>query len=122
MQDKQGGELTLAILVERFRRRVHEVSVGNPQVLTKKIEGQVHEPVEKQIIAAPEEFLGPVAQLLAARTGRMINMVNMINNGTGRARIECKIRSRGLIGFRTEFLSTTGVVVSLTSLQRLPRP
>jgi GTP-binding protein len=98
------GELALAILVEQMRREGYELTVGKPQVVTKKVDGKVHEPVEELTIDTPEEFLGPVTQLLAARKGRM---TNMINNGTGWVRIEFKVPSRGLIGFRTEFLTTT---------------
>lgn len=98
------GELALAILVEQMRREGYELTVGKPQVVTKKIEGKVHEPVEDLTIDTPEEFLGAVTQLLAARKGRMVNMTN---NGTGWVRIEFKVPSRGLIGFRTEFLTTT---------------
>lgn len=98
------GELALAILVEQMRREGYELTVGKPQVVTKKIDGKIHEPVEDLTIDTPEEFLGPVTQLLAARKGRMVNMTN---NGTGWVRIEFKVPSRGLIGFRTEFLTTT---------------
>ena len=98
------GELALAILVEQMRREGYELTVGKPQVVTKKIDGKVHEPVEDLTIDTPEEFLGAVTQLLAARKGRMVNMTN---NGTGWVRIEFKVPSRGLIGFRTEFLTTT---------------
>ena len=98
------GELALAILVEQMRREGYELTLGKPQVVTKKIDGKVHEPVEDLTIDTPEEFLGAVTQLLAARKGRMVNMTN---NGTGWVRIEFKVPSRGLIGFRTEFLTTT---------------
>jgi GTP-binding protein len=98
------GELALAILVEQMRREGYELTVGKPQVVTKKVDGKLHEPVEELTIDTPEEFLGPVTQLLAARKGRMTNMTN---NGTGWVRIEFKVPSRGLIGFRTEFLTTT---------------
>ena len=98
------GELALAILVEQMRREGYELTVGKPQVVIRKVDGKVHEPVEDLTIDTPEEFLGPVTQLLAARKGRM---TNMINNGTGWVRIEFRVPSRGLIGFRTEFLTTT---------------
>lgn len=98
------GELALAILVEQMRREGYELTVGKPQVVTKKIDGKTHEPVEDLTIDVPEEFLGAITQLLAARKGRMLNMTN---NGTGWVRIEFKVPSRGLIGFRTEFLTTT---------------
>ena len=98
------GELALAILVEQMRREGYELTVGKPQVVIRKVDGKVHEPVEDLTIDTPEEFLGPVTQLLATRKGRM---TNMINNGTGWVRIEFRVPSRGLIGFRTEFLTTT---------------
>jgi GTP-binding protein len=98
------GELALAILVETMRREGYELTVGKPQVVTKKIDGKLSEPVEELTVDVPEEFLGPVTQLLAARKGRMLNMTN---NGTGWVRVIFKVPSRGLIGFRTEFLTTT---------------
>lgn len=98
------GELALAILVEQMRREGYELTVGKPQVVTKKVDGKLHEPIEELTIDVPEEFLGAVTQLLAARKGRMINMTN---NGTGWVRMEFKVPSRGLIGFRTEFLTIT---------------
>ncbi len=98
------GELALAILVEQMRREGYELTVGKPQVVTKKIDGKLHEPTEELTIDVPEEFLGAVTQLLASRKGRMINMTN---NGTGWVRMEFKVPSRGLIGFRTEFLTIT---------------
>jgi GTP-binding protein len=98
------GELALAILVEQMRREGYELTVGKPQVVTKKIDGKLHEPTEELTIDVPEEFLGAVTQLLAARKGRMLNMTN---NGTGWVRMEFKVPSRGLIGFRTEFLTIT---------------
>ena len=98
------GELALAILVEQMRREGYELTVGKPQVVTKKIDGKLHEPVEDLTIDVPEEHLGAVTQLLASRKGRMLNMSN---NGTGWVRMEFKVPSRGLIGFRTEFLTTT---------------
>ena len=98
------GELALAILVEQMRREGFELTVGTPPVVTKKIDGKLHEPTEELTIDVPEEFLGAVTQLLASRKGRMINMTN---NGTGWVRMEFKVPSRGLIGFRTEFLTIT---------------
>jgi GTP-binding protein len=98
------GELALAILVEQMRREGYELTVGKPQVVTKRIDGKLNEPVEDLTIDAPEEFLGAITQLMAARKGRM---VNMSNHGTGWVRMEFKVPSRGLIGFRTEFLTTT---------------
>jgi len=98
------GELALAILVEQMRREGYELTVGKPQVVTREVDGNVHEPVERLTIDAPEEFLGPVTQLLAARRGRMEQMTN---HGTGWVRMEFLVPSRGLIGFRTEFLTGT---------------
>jgi len=98
------GELQLAVLVEMLRREGFELTVGKPQVVTRMIDGKVHEPVEAVSIDVPEEFLGVVTQLLSLRKGRLIQMVN---HGTGWARIDYKVPSRGLIGFRTEFLTET---------------
>lgn len=98
------GELALAILVEQMRREGYELTVGKPQVVTKKVDGKTHEPFEHLTIDAPEEYLGAITQLLAARKGRMENMAN---HGTGWVRMEFIVPSRGLIGFRTEFLTTT---------------
>lgn len=98
------GELALAILVENMRREGFELTVGKPQVVTKKVNGKLHEPFEHLTIDAPEEYLGAVTQLLAARRGRMEGMTN---HGTGWVRMEFTVPSRGLIGFRTEFLTTT---------------
>jgi len=98
------GELALAILVENMRREGFELTVGKPQVVTKKVDGKLHEPFEHLTIDAPEEYLGAVTQLLAARRGRMEGMTN---HGTGWVRMEFTVPSRGLIGFRTEFLTTT---------------
>jgi len=98
------GELALAILVENMRREGFELTVGKPQVVTKKIDGVVHEPFEHLTVDVPEEYLGAVTQLLAARKGRMENMTN---HGTGWVRMEFVVPSRGLIGFRTEFMTTT---------------
>ena len=98
------GELQLAVLVEQMRREGFELTVGKPQVVTKEIDGQLLEPVERVTIDVPEEHLGAVTQLLAARKGRMENMVN---HGTGWVRLDYLVPSRGLIGFRTEFLTET---------------
>jgi GTP-binding protein len=98
------GELQLAVLVEMMRREGFELTVGKPQVVTREIDGVLHEPVERVAIDAPEEYLGVVTQLLALRKGRMQNMVN---HGTGWIRMEQLIPARGLIGFRTEFLTET---------------
>ncbi|HET7397641.1 MAG TPA: translational GTPase TypA [Intrasporangium sp.] len=98
------GELALAILVEQMRREGYELTVGKPQVVTREVDGKVHEPVERLTIDTPEEFLGPITQIMAARKGRMEQMTN---HGTGWIRMEFLVPSRGLIGFRTEFLTET---------------
>ena len=98
------GELALAILVEQMRREGFELTVGKPQVVTQQIDGKLHEPVERLTIDCPEDFLGTVTQLLAVRKGRMEHMTN---HGTGWVRMEFVVPSRGLIGFRTEFLTET---------------
>ena len=98
------GELQLAVLVEMMRREGFELTVGKPQVVTREIDGKLHEPVERVAIDAPEEYLGVITQLLALRKGRMENMVN---HGTGWIRMEHLVPARGLIGFRTEFLTET---------------
>jgi GTP-binding protein len=98
------GELALAVLVENMRREGFELTVGKPQVVTKTIDGSVHEPYEELTIDVPEEFLGAITQLMAARKGRM---ESMSNHGTGWVRMIFIVPSRGLIGFRTEFLTLT---------------
>ncbi|GAA1520328.1 translational GTPase TypA [Dactylosporangium maewongense] len=98
------GELALAILVEQMRREGYELTVGKPQVVTREVDGKVHEPVERLTIDAPDEYLGAITQLLATRKGRMEQMVN---HGTGWIRMEWLVPARGLIGFRTEFLTDT---------------
>jgi GTP-binding protein len=98
------GELALAILVEQMRREGYELTVGKPQVVTREIDGRTCEPVERLTIDAPEEYLGTVTQLLATRKGRMEQLVN---HGTGWVRMEWLVPARGLIGFRTEFLTET---------------
>ena len=98
------GELALAILVEQMRREGYELTVGKPQVVTKTIDGKLHEPVERLTIDTPEEHLGAITQILAARKGRMEQMTN---HGTGWIRMEFLVPSRGLIGFRTQFLTET---------------
>lgn len=98
------GELALAILVEQMRREGYELTVGKPQVVTKIIDGKVHEPVERLTVDCPEEYLGAITQLLAVRKGRMEHMTN---HGTGWIRMEFVVPARGLIGFRTEFLTET---------------
>ncbi len=98
------GELALAILVEQMRREGYELTVGKPQVVTREVDGKIHEPVERLTIDTPEEFLGAITQIMAARKGRMEQMTN---HGTGWIRMEFLVPSRGLIGFRTEFLTET---------------
>jgi GTP-binding protein len=98
------GELQLAVLVETMRREGFELTVGKPQVLTREIDGVVHEPLERASIDIPEEFLGVATQLLALRKGRLEQIVN---HGTGWARMEYLVPARGLVGFRTEFLTET---------------
>ncbi|MGI8310200.1 translational GTPase TypA [Saccharopolyspora hattusasensis] len=98
------GELALAILVETMRREGFELTVGKPQVVTRTIDGQLCEPFERLTIDAPEEHLGAVTQLLAGRKGRM---ETMDGHGTGRIKLEYVVPARGLIGFRTEFLTET---------------
>ncbi|GAA2067027.1 translational GTPase TypA [Williamsia deligens] len=98
------GELALAILVEQMRREGFELTVGKPQVVTRQIDGKLHEPFEHLTIDVPEEYLGAVTQLLAARKGRMGDMTN---HGSGWVRMEFTVPSRGLIGFRTDFLTET---------------
>ncbi|GAA2446410.1 translational GTPase TypA [Streptomyces glaucus] len=98
------GELALAILVEQMRREGYELTVGKPQVVTREIDGKTYEPVERMTIDVPEEHMGAVTQLMGVRKGRMDNMSN---HGSGWVRMEFVVPSRGLIGFRTEFLTQT---------------
>jgi len=98
------GELQLAVPVEMLRREGFELTVGKPEVVTRMIDGKLHEPMENVSIDVPEGFLGIVTQLLALRKGRLVQMVN---HGTGWARVDYTVPSRGLIGFRTEFLTET---------------
>jgi GTP-binding protein len=98
------GELQLAVLVELMRREGFELTVGKPQVVTRRLDGRMHEPVERMTIDVPEEYVGVVTQLLALRKGRMEQMVN---HGTGWVRMDYLVPARGLIGFRTEFLTET---------------
>ncbi len=107
------GELQLAVLVESMRREGYELTVGKPQVVTREVGGELHEPIERLSIDVPEDYLGVVTQMLALRKGRMENMVN---HGTGWVRIEFLVPTRGLIGFRTEFITETrgaGIMHSL---------
>ncbi len=98
------GELQLAILVEMMKREGFELTVGKPQVVTRVIDGKLHEPVERLSVDIPEDYLGVVTQLMALRKGRM---EQMINHGTGWVRMDYLVPARGLIGFRTEFLTET---------------
>ncbi|MTD46673.1 translational GTPase TypA [Conexibacter sp. W3-3-2] len=98
------GELQLAVLVEMMRRESYELTVGKPQVVTREIDGKVHEPIERMTIDVPEDYVGVVTQLLALRKGRL---EQMINHGTGWVRMDYLVPARGLIGFRTEFLTET---------------
>ena len=98
------GELQLAVLVEMMRREGFELTVGKPQVVTRMVDGKLHEPMERLTIDSPEEYLGVITQLMALRKGRMEQMVN---HGTGWIRMDYRVPSRGLIGFRTEFLTET---------------
>ena len=98
------GELQLAILVELMRREGFELTVGKPQVVTRLVDGKLHEPMERLTVDAPEDYLGVLTQLMALRKGRLEQMVN---HGTGWIRLEYVVPSRGLIGFRTEFLTET---------------
>ena len=98
------GELALAVLVELMRREGYELTVGKPQVVTREIDGRRCEPVERMSVDAPEDYVGVITQLLAMRKGRLEQMVN---HGTGWVRMEYLVPARGLIGFRTEFLTET---------------
>jgi GTP-binding protein len=98
------GELALAILVEQMRREGYELTVGKPQVVTKEVDGKLHEPMERLTIDAPEEYLGTITELLANRKGRL---ESMSNHGSGWIRMEFVVPARGLIGFRTDFLTET---------------
>ena len=98
------GELQLAILIEMMRREGYELSVSQPETITKTVGGKVHEPMENLVIDCPEDFIGVVTQKLGNRKGRMMKMSN---HGHGRVRMEFRIPSRGLIGFRSEFLTDT---------------
>jgi GTP-binding protein len=98
------GELQLAILIEMMRREGYELSVGKPRILTRTVDQDRHEPVESLVVDCPEEYIGVVTEKVGARKGRMTKMVN---HGSGRVRMEFRIPSRGLIGFRSEFLRDT---------------
>ena len=98
------GELQLVVLLELMRREGFELTAGQPRVLTREVDGKVHEPVERLAIDVPEEHVGSVTQLLAGRKGRLEQMVN---HSTGWVRMDYLVPARGLIGFRTEFLTET---------------
>jgi GTP-binding protein len=98
------GELQMAVLIETMRREGYELSVSKPEVITRTVSGVKHEPMEHLVVDCPEDFVGVVTQMIALRKGRMSNMVN---HGTGRVRLEFRIPSRGLIGFRSQFLTDT---------------
>jgi GTP-binding protein len=107
------GELQLAILIETMRREGYELTVGKPEILTKTIDGQMHEPVEMLIIDCPETFLGVVIEKLGGRKGKMVKMVN---HGSGRVRLEFHVPTRGLIGLRSEILTDTRGTAIMNSL------
>ncbi|MEC7521967.1 MAG: translational GTPase TypA [Myxococcota bacterium] len=96
------GELMIAVLLETMRREGYEVAVGMPEVVTKEIDGELHEPIERVVIDVPEEYVGSITTNLGSRKGQMTKMSNL---GFGRARLEFRVPSRGLIGFRTQFLT-----------------
>jgi GTP-binding protein len=98
------GELQMAILIEMMRREGYELAVGKPEVITRTVDGVRHEPMERLVIDCPEDYVGVVTEKIGKRRGRMTNMVN---HGTGRVRLEFRIPSRGLIGFRSQFLTDT---------------
>ena len=98
------GELQLAVLVETMRREGFELTVGKPQVVTREIDGRLHEPMERVAVDVPDDYLGVVTQLLALRKG---SMAEMVNHGTGWVRLDYRVPARGLVGFRTEFLTET---------------
>jgi GTP-binding protein len=98
------GELQLAILIEMMRREGYELQVSKPEVITRKVDGVMMEPIEQVVVDCPDEFIGVVTEALGRRKGQMVKMVN---HGTGRVRLEFEAPSRGLIGFRNEFLTET---------------
>jgi GTP-binding protein len=106
------GELQLAILIETMRREGYELQLGNPEVVTQTVDGQVSEPMELVVLDVPEQFIGVVTERMGERRGRM---VKMSNPGYGRARLEYRIPSRGMIGFRGEILTATRGTALLNS-------
>jgi GTP-binding protein len=107
------GELQLAILIEMMRREGYELGVSKPEILTRKIDGVLHEPLELLVIDCPEEFIGVVIEKMGTRKGKM---TKMINNGSGRVRLEFNVPSRGLIGIRSEMLTDTRGMAIMNSL------
>src|SRR3989449_2571361 len=107
------GELQLAILIEMMRREGYELMVGKPEILTRKIDGKLHEPLELLVIDCPESFLGVVIEKLGSRKGKMVKMVN---HGSGRVRLEFHVPTRGLIGLRSEILTDTRGTAIMNSL------
>ena len=107
------GELQLAILIEMMRREGFELAVGKPEILTKTIDGKMHEPQELLVIDCPENFVGVVIEKLGTRKGKMVKMVN---HGSGRVRLEFHIPSRGLIGLRSEMMTDTKGTAIMNSL------
>jgi len=107
------GELQLAILIETMRREGYELMVGKPEILTKEIDGHLHEPLELLVIDCPESFLGVVIEKLGSRKGKMVKMVN---HGSGRVRLEFHVPTRGLIGLRSEILTDTRGTAIMNSL------
>jgi len=98
------GELQMAIIIETMRREGYEMQVGKPEVITREVDGRRHEPMERLVIDCPEEFIGVVSERAGTRRGKMVNLVN---HGSGRVRLEFRMPSRGLIGFRSMFLTET---------------
>ena len=107
------GELQLAILIEMMRREGFELQVGKPEILTRHIDGKLHEPLELLVIDCPEEFIGVVIEKMGRRKGKMSKMVN---HGSGRVRLEFHVPSRGLIGMRSEMLTDTKGMAIMNSL------
>ena len=107
------GELQLAILIETMRREGHELMMGKPEILTKEIDGRLHEPLELLVIDCPESFLGVVIEKLGGRKGKMAKMVN---HGSGRVHLEFHVPTRGLIGLRSEILTDTRGTAIMNSL------
>jgi len=110
------GELQLAILIEMMRREGYELQVSKPEAITRNVEGAILEPIESVVVDCPDEFIGVITEALGRRKGQMTKMVN---HGTGRVRLEFEAPSRGLIGFRSEFLTETkGTGLLNTMFQR----